>query len=438
MNDSGFLEKRFKLSANKTTVKTEIMAGITTFVSMAYILAVNPIILSEAGMDSGAVFTATILASIVATLIMAFYANYPFVLSAGMGLNAYFAYVVVLQNGQTWQFALTAVFIEGLIFLLLTFVNVREAIVNAIPINLKNAVSAGIGLFIAFIGLQASNIIINDDATLLRLGNLKSPEAITCIIGLIVIAILHMKKVQGSLLIGIIVSTIVGIPLGITNFNGLFSLPPSIAPTALAFKNIGLSNILTSEMLVVVITFLFVDLFDTIGTLIGAASKANMLDDEGKLPNVKQALFADAVGTTVGAVLGTSTVTTFVESTAGISEGGRTGLTSLTSACLFALALFFAPLFTAIPAAATAPALIVVGLFMVENIMKIDFTDFTEGFPAFLTIITMPLAYSIGDGLMMGIISYPVCKILSGRAKESSVVMYILAVLFILKIIFMT
>ncbi len=433
-----FFEKRFRLSANGTDAKTEIMAGITTFFSLAYILAVNPQILSETGMDSGSVFTATILASIVATLLMAFYANYPFVLCAGMGLNAYFAYVVVIQNGHDWQFALTAVFIEGIIFLLLTFLNVREAIVNAIPMNMKNAVSVGIGLFIAFIGLKSANIIVNDDATFVKFGGFSSPEAIACLIGLIVIAFLQIRNVKGSLLIGIIVSTIAGIPLGITKLDGLFSLPPSVMPTALAFKDVGLSNILTADMFTVVVTFLFVDLFDTIGTLVGTASKANMLDEEGKLPNVKQALFADAVGTTVGAMLGTSTITTCVESASGIAEGGRTGLTSFTAAVLFAISLFLAPLFTAIPAAATAPALIAVGLFMVENITKIDFSDFTEALPAFLTIIMMPLAYSIGDGLMIGIISYSVCKILAGKFKESSIVMYILAVLFILKIIFMT
>lgn len=432
----GFFEKRFKLSENNTDVKTEVMAGITTFVSMAYILAINPIILSEAGMDAGAVFTATVLASVIATLIMAFYANYPFVLSAGMGLNAFFAYYVVIQMGHTWQFALTAVLIEGIIFILISFINVREAIVNAIPITLKNAVSAGIGLFIAFIGFQASKIVVADEATLVKMGDFGSPEAIVCLIGLVVIMFLQMRKVKGALLIGIIVATIAGIPLGLTKLDHVVSLPPSVAPTFMAFRDVGLDNILTLDMFSVVITFLFVDLFDTIGTLVGAASKANMLDEKGRLPNVKQALFADAIGTTAGAMLGTSTVTTFVESAAGISEGGRTGLTSFTSAVMFALALFLAPIFTAIPAAATAPALIIVGLFMAENLMKIDFCDFTEGFPAFLAIIIMPLTYSIGNGLMAGIIAYAVCKLLSGRRKEASVVMYVLAVLFILKIIF--
>lgn len=432
----GFFEKRFKLSENNTDVKTEVMAGITTFVSMAYILAINPIILSEAGMDAGAVFTATVLASVIATLIMAFYANYPFVLSAGMGLNAFFAYYVVIQMGHTWQFALTAVLIEGIIFILMSFINVREAIVNAIPITLKNAVSAGIGLFIAFIGFQASKIVVADEATLVKMGDFGSPEAIVCLIGLVVIMFLQMRKVKGALLIGIIVATIAGIPLGLTKLDHVVSLPPSVAPTFMAFRDVGLDNILTLDMFSVVITFLFVDLFDTIGTLVGAASKANMLDEKGRLPNVKQALFADAIGTTAGAMLGTSTVTTFVESAAGISEGGRTGLTSFTSAVMFALALFLAPIFTAIPAAATAPALIIVGLFMAENLMKIDFCDFTEGFPAFLAIIIMPLTYSIGNGLMAGIIAYAVCKLLSGRRKEASVVMYVLAVLFILKIIF--
>lgn len=432
----GFFEKAFKLKENQTTSKVEITAGITTFVTMAYILVVNPLILADAGMDKGAVFTATAVSSIVATLIMAFYANYPFVLSAGMGLNAFFAYSVVLGMGKSWEFALTAVFIEGIIFILLTFVNVREAIVNAIPITLKHAVSAGIGLFIAFIGFKASGLIVSNEATFVALGEVTSPPVIVAIIGLLVSIFFMAKNVQGALLIAVLVGTIVGIPLGVTQMpSSIFSLPPSLAPTAFAFTRVGMSEILSFDMFMVTLTFLFVDLFDTIGMLVGTAAKANMLDDEGKLPRVKPALFADAVGTTLGACLGTSTITTFAESASGISVGGRTGLTSFTSAVLFAIALFFAPLFTAIPAAATAPALIMVGSFMLGSVLSIDFDDITEAFPAFLTIIMMPLTYSIGDGLMFGIISYAATKLLSGRVKEASPVMYVLAVIFILRLV---
>lgn len=439
MKDSstGFLEKRFKLTENKTTPKTEITAGITSFVTMAYILAVNPLILGDAGMDKGAVFTATALASIIATLIMAFYANYPFVLSAGMGLNAFFAYSVVLGLGHSWQLALTAVLIEGIIFILLSFVNVREAIVDSIPANLKHAVSVGIGLFIAFIGFQASGLIVADGATLVTLGSVRSPAAIVTIIGLVVSALLLIKNVQGAILIGILVATVAGVPLGVTTLpTAFFQMPPSVAPTALAFTQVSMKEILSFDMFMIVITFLFVDMFDTIAMLVGTATKADMLDENGKLPRLKPALFADAVGTTVGALLGTSTITTFAESAAGVAAGGRTGLTAFTAAILFSIALFFAPIFTAIPGAATAPALIIVGLFMMGSVVKVDFEDFTEGFPAFLAIIMMPLTYSIGDGLMFGIIAYAVTKILGGRAKEASPVMYILAVLFTLRLIF--
>lgn len=438
-NDSaGYLERRFRLKENGTTVTTEITAGATTFITMAYILAVNPLILSEAGMDKGAVFTATAVASIVATLCMAFFANYPFVLSAGMGLNAFFTYSVVLGMGHSWEFALTAVFIEGIIFILLSFINVREAIVNSIPENLKYAVSVGIGLFIAFVGFQASTLVVADEATLVTLGSVKSPEAIVTIVGLIVSILFLVKGVQGALLIGVLVATVVAIPLGVTQLpTSIFELPPSVAPTAFAFTRVGMDEIFSFDMFMVVITFLFVDMFDTIAMLIGTATKADMLDEDGKLPNLKPALMADAIGTTLGACLGTSTVTTFAESASGVAAGGRTGLTSLTSAVLFGLALFFAPLFTAIPAAATAPALIIVGLFMIGSVVNIDFEDFTEGFPAFLAIIVMPLTYSIGDGLMFGIIAYAVTKLLSRRANEVSPVVYILAILFTLRLIFM-
>lgn len=436
-SSTGFLEKTFKLSENKTNAKTEITAGITTFVTMAYILAVNPLILGDAGMDKGAVFTATALASIISTLIMAFFANYPFVLSAGMGLNAFFAYSVVLGLGHSWQLALTAVFIEGIIFILLSFVNVREAIVDSIPQNLKYAVSVGIGLFIAFIGFQASTLVVTDGATLVTLGSVRSPEAIVTVIGLVVAGFLLIKKVQGAILIGILAATVAGIPLGVTTIpTAIFKMPPSVAPTALAFTQVSMKEILSFDMFMIVITFLFVDMFDTIAMLVGTATKADMLDENGKLPRLKPALFADAVGTTVGAMLGTSTITTFAESASGVAAGGRTGLTAFTAAILFSLALFFAPIFTAIPAAATAPALIIVGLFMMGSVVNIDFEDFTEGFPAFLGIIMMPLTYSIGDGLMFSIIAYAVTKLLAGRAKEASPVVYILAILFTLRLIF--
>lgn len=432
---TGFLERTFKLNEHKTSVKTEILAGITTFMTMGYILAVNPGMLSEAGMDWGGVFTATALASALATLIMAFAANYPFVLAPGMGLNAFFAYTVVLSMGYSWQTALTAVFIEGIIFILMSFVNVREAIVNSLPMSLKNAVSAGIGLFIAFIGLANAGIVQQGAGTPLALGDLTSPAALVAIIGLIITGVLLYKNVTGAILIGIVASTIIGIPFGVTPLpEKLISMPPSLSEVA--FK-LEFSQIFSLEMLAVVFAFLFVDVFDTIGTLVGVASKADMLDKDGKLPRVKQALFADAVGTTAGALLGTSTVTTYVESASGVAQGGRTGLTALTSAVLFLLALFLAPLFGIIPGAATAPALIIVGLFMISSVLKIDFEDFTEAIPAFLTIIMMPLAYSIAEGICFGVISYAVLKLLGGKGKDASPVIYILAVLFILKYIFL-
>ncbi len=432
---TGFLEKTFKLNEHKTTVKTEIIAGITTFMTMGYILAVNPGILSAAGMDAGGVFTATALSAVIATLIMAFYANYPFVLAPGMGLNAFFAFSVVLTMGHSWEFALTAVFLEGIIFILLSFVNAREAIVNSIPMNLKNAVSVGIGLFIAFIGFQGAGIIVGDEATLVKLGSLTNPTAIVAILGIIITGFLLHKKVKGAILIGILVSTVIGIPLGVTPMPERFvSMPPSLSQVA--FK-LDFSNIFSLDMLVVLFTFLFVDVFDTIGTLIGVASKADMLDEKGTLPRVKPALFADAVGTTVGALLGTSTVTTYVESASGVAEGGRTGLTALTSAILFALALFLAPIFGIIPGAATAPALIIVGLFMMSPIMKINLDDFTEAIPAFLTIIMMPIAYSIAEGIVFGMVSYAVLKLITGKGKEVSPIVYVLSILFIAKYIFL-
>lgn len=424
-------EKFFQLTHNKTTVRTEILAGITTFMTMAYILAVNPAILSATGMDRNAIFTATALSALVATLVMALYAKLPFALAPGMGLNAFFAFTVVLGMGHSWQFALTAVFIEGLIFILLTAFNIRELIINSIPLNMKHAVSGGIGLFIAFIGLQNAGIIVNNDAVLVGLGSLKSPAALVAIAGVIITGVLLAKNVKGALLIGIFAATLIGIPAGLTKLPevNLVSLPPSLSPIFLQFE---FHNIFTFDMLVVVFTFLFVDMFDTVGTLVGVSDKANMLTADGKVPRAKQALFADAVGTTVGAMLGTSTVTTYVESASGVAEGGRTGLTALTVAALFLLALFFAPLFLMIPQAATAPILFLVGLFMLSPILKLNLDDYTESIPAFFTIIMMPLSYSIAEGIVFGMLSYVLLKVLTGRYREVSPVMYVLAVLFIL------
>ena len=429
------MEKFFMLKENNTNVKTEILAGITTFMTMAYILAVNPGMLSATGMDAGGVFTATTVSAIVATLIMALYAKYPFALASGMGLNAFFAFTIVLgPMGKSWQFALTAVLIEGLIFILLSVLKAREAIFDSIPLNLKHAVSVGIGLFIAFIGLSGAGIVKTGDGTIVALGDLTSGPAAVAIIGIIITGYLLSRKVSGAILIGIIATTIIGIPMGVTIIPegfSIVSLPPSVANVA--FKFVGFEEIFTMEMLVVVFTFLFVDIFDTVGTLAGVSSKAGMLDENGRLPRVGKALMADAVGTIVGACLGTSTVTTYVESAAGVAEGGRTGLTSLATAFMFAIALFFAPLFTMIPAAATAPALVIVGLFMMTPITKINFIDFTEAIPAFLTIVMMPFAYSIADGIVFGMVSYVVLKLLTGRTKEVSKVMWILAILFVLK-----
>lgn len=436
VTNDGFLEKQFKLKENKTTARTEIMAGITTFMTMAYILAVNPGMLAETGMDIGGVFTATALASAIACIAMAFLANLPFALAPGMGLNAFFTYTVVFGMGHTWQFALTAVFIEGIIFILLSFFQVREAIFNSIPMNLKKSVSVGIGLFIALIGLVNAGIVIAEGGTIVSLGKLTSGAPLLAIIGLFLTGFLLAKKVKGALFFGILITTIIGIPMGVSYMptNGLFSLPPSLAPVMFKFE---WANILSFDMLIVIFTFLFVDIFDTVGTLIGVSSKAKMLDKDGKLPKVKQALLADAIGTTVGACLGTSTVTTFVESAAGVSEGGRTGLTALSAGVMFLLALIFAPIFGMIPGAATAPALILVGLFMMSPIKEIELDDFTEGIPAFLTIIMMPFAYSIAEGIVFGMVSYVLLKLVTGRQKEVSPVMFIIAILFILKTIFM-
>ncbi len=426
------LDKFFKLTENKTSVKTEILAGVTTFMTMAYILAVNPDILSATGMDKNALFTATALSAFVATLVMALVARLPFALAPGMGLNAFFAFTVVLGMGYSWQFALTAVFLEGIIFLVLTAFNIRELIVNAIPLSLKHAISVGIGFFIAFIGLQNAGIIADNPATLVGLGDMGSPAVLVALGGIVLTAVLLALKVRGALLIGIFAATVAGIPAGVTQLpeGNLVSAPPSLAPIMFQFD---FSQIFTIDMLIVLFTFLFVDMFDTVGTLVGVSSKAGMLDDKGRVPRAKQALFADSIGTTVGAMLGTSTVTTYVESASGVAEGGRTGLTSLTTAGLFLLAIFFAPLFTMVPAAATAAALVLVGFFMMSPIVKINFDDFTESIPAFITIIVMPLSYSIAEGIVFGMLAYVLLKLLTGKVKDISWVMAILAVLFVLK-----
>ncbi len=428
------LEKFFNLSANKTTIRTEVFAGITTFMTMAYILGVNPAILGDAGMDKGAVFTATALSAVVGTLVMALVARLPFALAPGMGLNAFFAYTVVLAMGYSWQFALTAVLLEGIIFLLLTACNVREMIINAIPKNVRLSISVGIGLFIAFIGFKNAGIVAQHPVTLVSLGDLSSPAALLCLLGILVTGVLLVLKVRGALLLGILATTIVGIPLGLTilpDSHSYLSLPPSIEPIFFQFE---FDKIFTVDMVVVLFTFLFVDMFDTVGTLIGVSTRAKMTDEHGNIPRAKEALFADAVGTTAGAMLGTSTVTTFVESAAGVSEGGRTGLTALVVAGLFALSLIFAPVFLMIPAAALSPSLILVGLFMMSPVRELDLDDYTEAIPAFLTVILMPLTYSIADGIIFGLLSYVLLKLFTGKAKALSPLMYILAVLFAAKL----
>lgn len=459
------LEKLFKLKENNTTIKTEVLAGITTFMTMAYILAVNPGILAAAGMDQGAVFTATAVAGMIGTVCMALFANYPFALAPGMGLNAYFAYTVVLGMGYSWQTALTAVFVEGLVFIVLSVTNVREAIFNAIPMNLKSAVSVGIGLFIAFIGLQNAKIVIGG-STLLQLFSVENYNLVNgveatfndagitvllAIIGVIITAILVIKDIKGNILWGILITWILGIicqfvglyvpnpDLGFYNLLPDFSNGISIPSLAPVFFKLDFSNVFSLNFFVVVFAFLFVDIFDTLGTLIGVSTKAGMLDEEGKLPRIKGALMADAVGTTFGAVLGTSTTTTFVESASGVSEGGRTGLTALTTAILFGLSLFLSPIFLAIPSFATAPALIIVGFYMLTNVVNIDFADYSEAIPCYICIAAMPFFYSISEGIAMGVISYVAINLLTGKYKEKKIgaLMYALAILFILKYIFL-
>ena len=428
------LKKLFGFDAAKHNIRTEVLAGITTFLTMSYILAVNPAIFSALdGMPGGAVFTSTALAAIVGCLMMALWGKLPFGLAPGMGLNAFFVYTVCLGMGYSWQFALTAVFLEGLIFILLTVTNVREAIVNAIPVNLRYAIGSGIGLFIAFIGLQNAQIVVNSDATLVSLGDLTSNTALLGIIGLIITAFLYVKNVRGAMLIGILATTAIGIPMGVTEYRGIMSAPESIAPIFLQFE---WNNIFTLDMLVVVFTFLFIDMFDTIGTLIGVCTRANMVGKDGRIYRLNEAFMADAIATTAGAMLGTSTTTTYVESAAGVAQGGRTGLTAFTIACCFAVTLFFSPLFLSIPAAATAPVLILVGLLMLEPVRNIQWSDYSESIPAFVCLLLMPLVYSISDGILTSIILYVVLNLLCGKFKKLTPMMYILAILFILKYIF--
>ena len=429
------LNKLFGFNPKETTVRTEVLAGITTFLPMSYFLAVNPAMFSLLdGMPAGAVFTSTALAAIVGTLVMAFWAKLPFGLAPGMGLNAFFVYTVCMGMGYSWQFALTAVLIEGVLFILMTVTNIREAIVNAIPQNLRYAIGAGIGLFIAFIGLQNAGVIINDNATLVVLGDITSGSALLALIGLLITGFLYAKNVRGAMLIGILVTTVIGIPMGVTEFKGILSQPHSIAPIFCQFE---WEQIFTLDMLVVVFTFLFIDMFDTVGTLVGVCTKANMIDKDGRVHRIKEAFMADAIATTVGAMLGTSTTTTYVESAAGVDQGGRSGLTAFAVGCCFAVTLFFSPLFLSIPSSATAPVLILVGLLMIEPIKKIPFSEFTESIPAFICIIMMPLTYSISHGILLGMISYVVINMLCGKFKKITVMMYILTILFILKYIFL-
>lgn len=432
--NSSFLERKFSLTKRGTNARTEFLAGLTTFMTMSYILIVNPTMLGKAGMDQGGVFTATIISSVIAMLFMGLYANFPFALSAGMGLNAFFTFSIVIGMGHDWSYALTAVFLEGIIFIFLSIFKVREALFKAIPLQLKNAVSVGIGLFIAMIGATNSGIVVANESTFLALGNLVSKEVLVTFFSLLIMGILSAKKVKGALLYGIIGGTILGLILGVTQLpsQGILSLPPSLKPVA--FK-LHWDNIFTLDMFSVMFTFLFVDIFDTLGTITGVATKANMLDEKGNLPGIGKALLSDAIGTVIGALLGTSTITTFVESASGVTDGGRTGLTSLSVAFFFFLSLFLFPLFSIVPSQATAAALIIVGLFMMSPIKNIDLDDYTESLPAFLTIIMMPFAYSIAEGISIGMISYVFLKVTTGKYKDVSPVMYILAIVFIVRYI---
>lgn len=427
------LKKLFGFDPAKTTIRTEIVAGITTFLTMSYILAVNPTMFGELdGMPIGSVFTSTALAAIVGCFAMAFIGKLPFGLAPGMGLNAFFVYSVCMGMGYSWQFALTAVLIEGLIFIVLTLTNVREAIVDAIPMSLRNAIGAGIGLFIAFIGLKSAGVVVADGATLVALGDITSGSALLAFIGLIITGFLYARNVPGAILLGIIITMLIGIPLGVTEFKGVVSVPESISPIFCKFE---FDKIFSVDMLVVVFTFFFIDMFDTVGTLVGVCTKAKMLDEKGNIHRVKQAFMADSIATTVGAILGTSTTTTYVESAAGVAQGGRSGLTALVVGGCFVVALFFSPLFLSIPSAATAPALIIVGLLMMEQVKNIPFDDFSESIPAFVCMIMMPLTYSISNGILIGMITYVLMNMICGKFKKLSPAIYILAVLFILKYI---
>ncbi len=428
------LEKLFKLNEHGTTVRKELIAGLITFLTMSYILIVNPVILGQTGMDKAALFTATAVASVMGTLLMAFIANIPVAQAPGMGLNSFFAATVVMTMGYSWQFALTAVFIEGIIFLILTFFNVREMIVNKMPKVLKSAIPVGIGLFITLIGLQHSGLIVNSEHTLVTLGSLANKGVWVTLLGLIVTAVLLARNVHGAILIGILTATVFALFLGVAHLpeGNLVSLPPDMSPV---FAKFEWGQVFTFDMLIVVFTFLFVNLFDTIGTLIAVASKAGLIDKEGNFPKVKKALFADALATTFGAIAGTSTVTSYVESASGVASGGRTGLTAVSTAALFCLAMFFAPIFLLVPAQATAPALIIVGLFMLSSVLEINFNDFTESLPAFLTIVMMPFAYSIAQGIIFGMLGFVLMKVFTGRGKEVSTAVYVIAALFLVKII---
>ena len=429
---NSLVQKTFGLDPAKHSIRTEIIAGITTFLTMAYILAVNPSIfsaLASQGMPTDAVFTATALAAIVGCLVMSIYAKKPFGLAPGMGLNAFFVFTVCLGMGHTWQMALTAIFLEGILFILLTVTNVRKLIVDAIPLSLKRAIGAGIGLYIAFIGLKSAGIIVSSEATSVTLGSFSEPTAILAIIGLILTSVLVILKVRGGMLIGIIITTLIGIPMGVTNYSGIVSTPPSIAPIFCQFE---WAHIFSWDMLAIVFTFLFIDMFDTIGTVVGVSVKSGMVDEKGNVDGINKVLMADAVATVAGAAFGTSTTTTYIESASGVSEGGRTGLTSFTIALCFAIALLFSPLFLAIPGAATGPVLFV-GVMMTAPVKEIDWEDYSEAIPAFVTMLLMPLAYSISDGIMLGLISYVFLNTLTGKVKKVSVMMWILAILFILR-----
>ena len=430
---NSLVQKTFGLDPAKHSIRTEIIAGITTFLTMAYILAVNPSIfsaLASQGMPTDAVFTATALAAIVGCLVMSIYAKKPFGLAPGMGLNAFFVFTVCLGMGHTWKMALTAIFLEGILFILLTVTNVRKLIVDAIPLSLKRAIGAGIGLYIAFIGLKSAGIIVSSEATSVTLGSFSEPTAILAIIGLILTSVLVILKVRGGMLIGIIITTLIGIPMGVTNYSGIVSTPPSIAPIFCQFE---WAHIFSWDMLAIVFTFLFIDMFDTIGTVVGVSVKSGMVDEKGNVDGINKVLMADAVATVAGAAFGTSTTTTYIESASGVSEGGRTGLTSFTIALCFAIALLFSPLFLAIPGAATGPVLFIVGVMMTAPVKEIDWEDYSEAIPAFVTMLLMPLAYSISDGIMLGLISYVFLNTLTGKVKKVSVMMWILAILFILR-----